>query len=386
MSDDNVVSSVHEIAARLSDGRLEGCQIQDVDLSAQGLPAARANDVRFRRVGLHGADVKAADLGRVVFSESSMRGVKFAESLFRGCSFFSCELIEGDFSNTTMSGTGFYSTHMGNVDFSGARVQSGTFTSCELFGARFVRATLINTRFDAQERGNVTLDRADFSNAVLVDCDLMGANLYGASFRNALLVKVDLRHANVTGADFTGAHLVDVQVDLGQLEAGERAAVEKARLDDPWRRHGFMREVLGEHSPEELMSLLEYVLRTYVIEGAEPRASVDSFASVLSQLKAQHEFPELDALRVRGTTVQVRAGQEWVDLGDAPAAREPQAASGSGPAPTAPAPPARGVASDVRPAAPTGATRKDEAAAPADTSRPPKNVGRSKRFRKLDID
>lgn len=386
MSDDNVLRSASEISARLSDGRLEGCQIQDVDLSALGLAGARANDARFRRVGLHGADVTAADLGRVVFSESSMRGVKFAESLFRGCSFFSCELIEGDFKNTTMSGTGFYSTHMGNVDFSGARIQSGTFTSCELFGARFVRATLINTRFDAQERGNVTLDRADFTGAVLVDCDLMGANLYGASFRNALLVKVDLRHANVTGADFTGAHLVDVQVDLGQLEEGERAAVDKARLDDPWRRHGFMREVLAEHSPEELMSLLEYVLRTYVIEGAEPRASVDSFASVLSQLKAQHEFPELDALRVRGTTVQVRAGQEWVDLGEAPTGpRDAPAPAASSAPPAAASGRGRGGSSDVRPSPPPAA-REDAAPPAAEVSRPPKNVGRSKRFRKLDMD
>jgi uncharacterized protein YjbI with pentapeptide repeats len=356
MSDDNLLRSTHEVAQRLGDGRLEGCQIQDVDLSAVGLPGARAHDVRLRRVALHGANATAADLGRVVFSESSMRGVRMSDSLFRGCSFFSCELIEASFANTTMSGTGFYSSHLGNADFSGARVQSGTFTSCELFGARFSRATLINTRFDAQERGNVTLDRADFSNAVLVDCDLMGANLYGASFRNALLVKVDLRHANVAGADFTGAHLVDVQVDLSQLEEGERAAVDKARLDDPWRRHGFMREVLSQHSPEELMSLLEYTLRTYVIEGAEPRASADSFAGVLSQLKAQHSFPELDALRVRGTSVQVLAGREWVELGEAPSGGGGGAGAGSDEGADARRSPPGSVAVDSR-VMPTGGGR-----------------------------
>jgi len=271
---------------------------------------------------------------------------------------------------------------MGNSDFSGARITSGNFNGCELFGANFARSLQVNTRFDAPERGNIPLDRADFSNAILVDCDLMGANFYGASFKDALLIKVDLRHANLSEADFTGAHLIDVHIDSTLLEPGVARAVEAARVEDPWRRHGFMKEVLEVHSNSEMQLLLEYVLRTYVIEGAQPAQPVDSFANLLSQLRGQYDFPELDRLRLRGVAVQVQVDGAWRDLmggsaptAEAPPAPAPGAAANPDPSPdvgTSPPPPA---------AAPEAAT-----AQPPEPSRPPKGVGRSKRFRSLEID
>lgn len=377
---DEVLRNRQEVLDLVSSGTLDSCMVQEVDLSATSLAGLRANDVTFKRVALHDGDASGGDYGRVKFSESSLRGARFSDSLMRGCAFFGCELIEGRFDGTTMSGASFYNTRMGNADFTGSRIQSAVFNACELFGAKFSRALVLNTRFDAPERGNVTLDRADFSNSVLIDCDLMGANLFGANFDNALLVKVDLRHANIAQASFKGAHLIDVHIDTSLLEPAQRREVDGARVDDPWRRHGFMVDVLAEHSDDELKRILEYVLRTYVIEGAQPSEQLDSFAMLLAQLKARHDFPELQSMRLRGTSVQVRLGNEWHDLigGAGPVTRT----AGE---PT-PVPHAAGDVAAPAPPAPAQAPAPEAAPGPAPDNRAPKNVGRSKRFRRLEID
>jgi len=301
----------------MEEGRLQGVLVQEVDLSKDGLAGAHAADATFRRVALHDADATGAIFSRSKFTETSCRSARFDGSIFRGSSFFGSELIETSFKDTNMSGTSFFSSRLGNADFSGSRLQSCTFNSCELFGTKFTRALIINSKFEAQERGNVTLDRADFSNAIIIDSDLMGANLYGANFQNALLIKVDLRHANIAEANFEGARLIDVAVDATQLEPAERRLIERARLDDPWRNHGFMREVLASHSDAEMHAMIEYVLRTYVIETAQTTESSDSMTALVQTMKSRYDFPELEFLRVRNNAVQVRQGAQWYDLGAA---------------------------------------------------------------------
>ncbi|MBL8787915.1 MAG: pentapeptide repeat-containing protein [Deltaproteobacteria bacterium] len=384
---ENLVKSAIEVAARMQEGTLQGVLVSEVDLSKQGLAGAHAADATFRRVALHDADATRSIFSRSKFSEASCRKVRFDHGLFRGTSFFNCELIEARFVDSMLSGTSFFSSRLGNVDFSGSRIQSCTFNSCELFGAKFPRSLILNSKFEAQERGNVTLDRADFSNAVIIDSDLMGANLFGANFKNALLIKVDLRHANIAQANFEGARLVDVQVDLTQLEPGERRMIERAKLDDPWRNHGFMREILAPYSGEEMGAMLEYLLRTYVIESAEPQSDADSLVGLLQSIKARHDFAELEHLRIRNGVVQVRHGVGWYDLGapiegavesdeDSPAPRPRQSAAPAAPAPTSAAAPRRerGPLVDEEPRA----AKKEQG--------PPPKVSTSKRFRKLEMD
>jgi len=382
---DNVLKSTVEVAQRLSEDELQGCLVSEVDLSKDGLANARAVDVTFKRIGLHDADATRGSYSRAKFAEASCRGVRFDHSHFRNASFFNCELIEASFANANMSGTSFFNARLGNADFSGSRIQTGVFNSCELFSARFPRALVVNSRFEAAERGNVTLDRADFSNAVLIDCDMMGANLFGASFKDALLIKVDLRHANIAQADFEGARLIDVQVDLSALEPGDRRMIERARFDDPWRNHGFMQEVLAPYTAEEMHKMLEYVLRTYIIEAAQPTSETDTFQGMLAGMKARHDFPELELMRVRNGVVQVRHGMTWYDLGTPIEGGDGgdlvPASLSSGPPPSAPSSDDAGE-SRSRPRRPA----IDIDAPKQKSNTPPKKVGTSKRFRKLEMD
>jgi uncharacterized protein YjbI with pentapeptide repeats len=390
-----MLRSPHEVQARIQDGKLQGVLVQEVDLSKHGLAGAHCADATFRRIALHDADATQAVFSRSKFTEISGRKARFDRSIFRGTAFFGSELIEATFRDANMSGSSFFSSRLGNADFTGSRLQSCTFNSCELFGTRFSRSLIINTKFEAQERGNVTLDRADFSNAVIIDCDLMGANLYGANFRNALLIKVDLRHANIAQADFEGARLIDVAVDATQLEPSERRLIERARLDDPWRNHGFMRDVLAAHSPEEMHAMFEYVLRTYVIETAQTTESSDSMAALVQTIKARYDFPELELLRVRNNAVQVRQGLHWYDLG-----AEVDPRNSAGEASTARPASSRDEAPAARPQAPAqnppvvaarrpegGGMEIDEAPKPAPKpNTPPPKVEPSNWFSNLEID
>jgi uncharacterized protein YjbI with pentapeptide repeats len=385
---DNVINNLQAFKAQLQQGSIEGCLVEDVDLTPVDLAGIHVRDSSFKRVGLSETDLTASDLSRVKFSAANLRGALLSQSLIRATSFFSSELIEGRFDGSTMSNTSFYSSTMGNADFSGARIQSSMFNGCELFGVSFSRSLLLNTKFDAKERGNVTLDRANFANSVLIDCDLMGANLYGANFDHALLIKVDLRHANLNEASFQGAHLIDVQLDVSELEPAQQREITEARVQDPWRHHGFMNKVLGNHSPEEMIQMLEYVMRTYIIEGTQSTTPPDSFSQLMAQMKSAYDFPELDLLRLDGMRPQVYVQGSWQPL----TSQGPVTRSAGDPQPITDAPATDASASQAvaRPASPT---ERDQAP-PGDpeeqsttkANEPPKNVGRSKRFRHLEID
>ena len=380
---EEALRSPDEFESLLAEGELSGRLVQEMNLTGVAMDNARMADVAFRRVGMHQTDASSCEWSRVRFSESSMRGAVFSGGRMRACSLFSSELIEARFERTTLTATQFFGCGMGNAVFDGARLQSVAFEGCELFAARFARALLMNTRFVSSERGAVPLDRADLSHAILVDCDLQGANLFSARFDHALLVKVDLRHANLAGATFEGARLIDVSVDTSLLEPEQARAIEAARVRDPWRDPSLMSAVLAMHGEAELSGIVDALLRTYVIEGGQASAPLDSFPAVLAQLYSQYDFPELDHLRVSGTSVEARVGGQWQPLGAGAATSSPR------PAPEVAAPPEAPRDDPGTAPAPEPAQASPEPSEPAPApaeSAPPKNVSTSKRFRRLEMD
>lgn len=381
---EEVVRSPDEFEAHLSEGNLSGRLVQELDLAGVTMDHSRLLDVAFRRVGMHQTDASSSEFSRVRFSESSMRGAVFSGGRMRGCSLFSSELIEARFEHATLTATQFFGCAMGNATFEGARLQSVSFEGCELFAANFARALLMNTRFVASERGHVPLDRADLSHCILVDCDLQGANLFSARFDHALLVKVDLRHANLAGATFEGARLIDVAVDTSLLEPEQARAIEAARVQDPWRDPSLMSAVLAMHGEGELSGIVDALLRTYVIEGGQASAPLDSFPAVLAQLYSQYDFPELDHLRVHGTAVQARVGGQWQALGGAMVTTAPAPVPEPGTI-TPETPPARPAEPASLIPEPGLAPAAQAEVTPGESSAP-KNVSTSKRFRRLEMD
>ena len=380
---EEILRSPDEFQALLAEGALSGRLVQEMNLTDIAMDHAKVADVAFRRVAMHQTDASSCEWSRVRFSESSMRGAVFSGGRMRACSLFSSELIEARFEHAALTTTQFFGCGMGNAIFEGSRLQSVTFEGCELFAARFARALLMNTRFVASERGAVPLDRADLSHAILVDCDLQGANLFSARFDHALLVKVDLRHANLAGATFEGARLIDVSVDTSLLEPEQARAIEAARVTDPWRDPSLMSAVLAMHGEAELSAIVDALLRTYVIEGGQATAPLDSFPAVLAQLYSQYDFPELDHLRVSGTSVEARVAGQWQPLGGSAAASGPIAPAAATPPEQDPQdhdPTPSGSESTAEP------PKADQPTAASTETKPPKNVSTSKRFRRLEMD
>jgi hypothetical protein len=133
--------------------------------------------------------------------------------------------------------------------------------------------------------------------------------------------------------------------------------------------------------------MFEYLLRTYVIETAQPTNDADSFVGLIQTVKARHDFPELEHLRIRNGVIQVQHGTAWIELGapipaggaadddEAPARPRAAAPAAAEPRRAAAAPVER---ADNREEDNRGAARKEQG--------PPPKVATSKRFRKLEMD
>ena len=92
-----------------------------------------------------------------------------------------------------------------------------------------------------------------------------------------------------------------------------------------------IRAAVEGYGREELIEILTWVLRTYVVEGGAPltggatvlldaRTELEglSFAQLVTWLQQHLEVPELSALEVQGERVLVRAGTQTFAVGSAP--------------------------------------------------------------------
>jgi hypothetical protein len=102
-----------------------------------------------------------------------------------------------------------------------------------------------------------------------------------------------------------------------------------------------IRTAVERYPREQLVEVLTYVFKHYVVEGpapleppaTEPDEELDasSFASLMQSLQLRYRLPELDLFEVRGDRVTVRSGGQTIAIEAAPPSRA---------APVAPAPPA----------------------------------------------
>ena len=190
---------------------------------------------------------------------------------------------------------------------------------------------------------------------------------------------------------------------------------------------GEIREGLERHSREELIEILTYVFKEYVVEGASPLgvgagALLDArtelsgmgFAELVTWLQHHLDLPELGLLEVAAGRVSVRAGGRAVPIEPPraeppPSAAAPSPASSSGP-PASPAPssptqsspapmpitPTPQVATAPRPAAapvpaanaptPAAATPNAPPASPGSSNKTDEPTESDSRFSRLEVD
>jgi hypothetical protein len=142
---------------------------------------------------------------------------------------------------------------------------------------------------------------------------------------------------------------------------------------------GEIRQSLDAYPREQLVEILSYVFKEYVVEGAAPIAGTTalidarteleglSFAELVTWLQLHLDVPELAQLEVQGNRVSVRAGGRAVPI-EAPRNEPPAAVAPPTPVqPTqpAPAPAAAQPAATPAPAATQPAMQRSQTQQPA---------------------
>lgn len=146
----------------------------------------------------HGADMSQSD-----FTGSVLTGANMKKCLFKGVSFFSCDLRNANLENGDFS----------RADFRGAFVAGANLTGAVLAGADLREGKVMEKergkglqdvhRADTPERIHKTI----FTGAKLSDTDLSGARASAADFSDADLSGVIVKDADFSSANFAGANL-----------------------------------------------------------------------------------------------------------------------------------------------------------------------------------
>jgi uncharacterized protein YjbI with pentapeptide repeats len=157
----------------LTDGSLEGMQLDGAHLAESNL----------RHAHLSGANLMRADLSNAFLTEAS--------------------LMRADLSNAWLSGALLINANLSGANLEGADLSEATLNEANLSGANLKGADLYRAYFYKACLYKASLQMADLSNAFLTeanlkDADLREANLTGADLSNAFLVNTDFRRADLS--------------------------------------------------------------------------------------------------------------------------------------------------------------------------------------------
>lgn len=160
-------------------------------------------DADFAEAHLSGAMFDGADLRRVSFVQTRLRGAVFAWADLRGAVLRGAVLKDASFIVANLEGASLSESDLRGAVFRGARMTGAHLRLANLYGAMLDGAELRNGQMKM-----AFLRRADLSRA-----DLRGADLYRADLREANLTGARLEGADLRGADLTGADLSAARFD-----------------------------------------------------------------------------------------------------------------------------------------------------------------------------
>jgi uncharacterized protein YjbI with pentapeptide repeats len=229
--------------AKIAEATLIGAQATHLDASGaagKGLVAERAvlTDARFADADLLRARFAHAILCRADFARANLRGADL-----QGADLTRAVLAGADLAGANLAGADLSHTDLRDVGLAGCRLErtraieadlSGVAIDLDAAGADLRRADLTGSAFrGANLRGadmrGAALAGIDLQGADLADADMRRATFQPGSARSGLVRKADLRGCNLRGARITGVdfHLVDVRG--AQIDAGQRAWLERCR-------------------------------------------------------------------------------------------------------------------------------------------------------------
>jgi uncharacterized protein YjbI with pentapeptide repeats len=138
-----------------------------------------------------------ADLRRVDFTNTSLRGALFELSKLQGASLADAQLQGASLANAQLQGAYLIAAHLQGASLNYAQLQGADLQGAQLQGA--------------------DLDHAQLQGASLADAQLQGANLQGAQLQGARLHGAELQGADLDYAQLQGASLANAQLQGASL-------------------------------------------------------------------------------------------------------------------------------------------------------------------------
>jgi uncharacterized protein YjbI with pentapeptide repeats len=159
----------------------------------EDLHRAQTGAKDLRKAKLEGADLQGLDLRNVDLSEARLTSANLQGADLRGANLSSAYLYKADFRNADLSEANLFGSQLDAAAFHHARLVSADLRHVQAFGATFFRADLTGA----------FVGRASFVAAYFKDADLTGINF---------------TTANLTDAKFGGAKLTDAEWTADQSE------------------------------------------------------------------------------------------------------------------------------------------------------------------------
>lgn len=224
---------------------LENLDLRDLDLSGSSFESSSLRRLKFYNSILTGVNFDQAYLDEpkwrgamvsrtsfrtakimdwnsddAVMSDVDFAGQKLARSDFQGectrCNFEGAELgasvfIGGNYSDSNFNGAKLFSARLNDGDFSRAHFDGAVFSQ-----GFAIKAELTGTKMTA-----VSGKGAMFDNLSIYRADFSGADFSGAHFRNVIFDKVNFNKANLSGADFGNAQFKECTVDQANFQGAQ---------------------------------------------------------------------------------------------------------------------------------------------------------------------
>jgi uncharacterized protein YjbI with pentapeptide repeats len=251
-------------------------------------------------------DFRKSDLSQADFTGSVLVGANLAEGIFRGVSFFSCDLRnaaleKGDFSRADFRGAFVAGANLTGAVLAGADLREGKVMEKERGKALqdrqrqdipdkvhktiFTGAKLSETNLSGARAAAADFSDADLSGVIVKDADFSSANFEGANLSQADFTGTDLSNANVHSSIMTGTVLEHTETGGANLK---EALAEKAMGSSFEDLKKSMDDLLKDHT-------------TWIATAGKAGARMDLSGLDMRQIEKLGRYP-LTAVKAVGTT------------------------------------------------------------------------------------
>lgn len=198
-------------------------------------------------------DFKGQNLSQADFTGSVLKNAKLKGGMFKGVSFFACDLRNADLSDGDFARADFRGAYVAGANLKGADMESADLREGKVMekGKRgiledkpmpdrtgnlqrtiFTGAKLRETNLSGSRARAADFSDADLSGVVVKDADFSGANMEGANLSDADFTGSNLSKANMTSSIMTGTVMVATETGGANIKDAITDDAMGSKLDD----------------------------------------------------------------------------------------------------------------------------------------------------------